>query len=130
MMTMQLPRGGALGAAAVALLLAFAAPASAQVNMTGTWALEVDVMGQVSNPSMTLVQDGNALTGTYSSATLGDAEVTGTVNGNDVSVTFEVEAGGQGGEVSYVGTVDENGVWSGQFSLAGLADGPFTGRKS
>lgn len=119
------------GAAAfvVALSLAFAAPASAQVDMTGTWEFDVDVQGQVTNPSMTLQQDGSAITGTYSSDTLGQADVTGTVDGNSVTVTFEVDFGGQGGTVSYSGTVNAAGQWSGAFSLAGLADGTFVGEK-
>ncbi|MGD2045184.1 MAG: hypothetical protein PVJ80_14935 [Gemmatimonadota bacterium] len=129
-MTIQAPRIGALVAAALTLFAVTAMPVRAQVDMTGTWNLEVDVMGQVSNPSMTLQQDGMALTGHYSSETLGETDVTGTVDGDTVTVTFEVEAGGQGGTVSYVGTVNSEGVWTGQFSLAGLADGTFTGTKA
>lgn len=129
-MTIQAPRSSAVATAALAFTLLLAGPLSAQVDMTGTWTLEVDVAGQVSSPSMTLQQDGGALTGTYASETLGAAEVMGTVNGNTVTVTFEVDFQGQGGEVSYIGDVDADGVWSGQFSLAGLADGTFAGRKS
>lgn len=128
-MSIQAPRIGALLVAAAALFVVSAIPVSAQVDMSGTWSLEVDVMGQVSNPSMTLEQDGTALTGHYSSAQLGESDVTGTVDGDTVTVTFDVDVGGQGGTVSYVGTVDAEGVWSGRFSLAGLADGTFTGTK-
>lgn len=130
-MTIQAPRTGALAAAVLAsFFLVLAAPASAQVDMTGEWSLEVDVQGQISNPSLTLEQDGTALTGTYSSAQLGEADVTGTVDGNTVVVTFEVSAGGLGGTVEYSGTVGDDGVWSGNFTLAGLADGTFTGTKN
>ena len=115
---------------AAVLTLALGAPASAQVDMTGTWNFDVDVQGSVTNPSMTLQQNGNAITGTYSSETLGEADVTGTVEGNSVTVTFEVDFGGQGGTVTYSGTVNADGMWSGVFSLAGLADGTFVGEKS
>lgn len=128
-MSIRIPRAGALAAAVVTLAL-WAAPVSAQVDMTGTWSLSVDIQGQVSNPSMTLEQDGTALTGHYSSEALGETDVEGTVDGNNVTVTFDVNVGGQGGTVTYTGTVDDEGVWSGQFSLAGLAEGPFTGTKS
>ena len=124
----QTPRAVALIAAVLTLVLA--APASAQVDMTGTWDFDVDVQGSVTNPSMTLQQNGNEITGTYSSDTLGQADVTGTVDGNRVVVTFEVDFGGQIGEVSYSGTVDSDGLWSGAFSLVGLAEGTFVGEKS
>lgn len=122
-------RAGTTALAALALSLLSLAPANAQVDMTGTWTLAVDVQGQVTNPMMELEQDGTSLTGTYDSPTLGIADVTGTVDGNEVTVNFEVNVGGQGGPVVYSGTVDEDGVWSGNFNLAGLATGTFTGTK-
>lgn len=127
-MQLKAPRAGALIAAVLAL--AFSSPASAQVDMTGTWDFDVDVQGSVTHPSMTLEQNGTAITGTYSSETLGQADVTGTVEGNRVTVTFEVDVGGQGGTVSYSGTINAAGLWSGDFSLAGLADGSFVGEKT
>jgi len=102
----------------------------AQVNMTGTWALEVDVDGAISNPELELEQSGTALTGHYTSAQLGEADVTGTVEGNTVTVTFEANLQGQALPGEYTGTVDANGVWSGTFDLAGLAGGTFTATKA
>jgi autotransporter translocation and assembly factor TamB len=127
---MQLNAHRAIALLTAMLVVALASPVSAQVDMTGTWVFDVDVQGQVTNPSMTLQQNGTQITGTYSSPTLGDADVTGTVEGNRVTVTFEVDFGGQGGTVSYSGTVNSAGLWSGDFSLAGLADGTFVGEKS
>jgi hypothetical protein len=115
---------------AAALLIAFAPSLSAQVNMTGQWALEVNVDGAISNPSLTLEQNGNALTGHYVSETLGEADVTGTISGQTVTVTFEANFGGQAAPVMYTGPVDAAGVWTGEFDLAGLAGGTFTGRKA
>jgi hypothetical protein len=122
-------RLGTAFAVAAALALVPASPLSAQVNMTGTWALEVDVQGQVSTPSITFQQNGNALTAHYVSATLGEADGTGTVEGNRVAVTFEMDLQGQTATVSYIGTVDADGVWAGDFDLSGLAGGSFSGRK-
>ena len=59
--------------AAAALLATQAQAAQAQVNMSGTWALEADVDGAISNPGLVLVQSGMSLTGRYTSAQLGDA---------------------------------------------------------
>jgi len=112
-------------------LVSFPQTAHAQaLNMTGTWALEVDVAGAVSNPSLVIQQTGTTLTGRYTSEQLGQADVTGTVEGNTVTVTFDGDLGGQVFTVTYTGTVDANGVWSGTFDLSGLADGTFKGTKS
>jgi hypothetical protein len=116
--------------AAAALLATQAQATQAQVNMTGTWALEVNVDGAISNPELVLEQSGMSLTGHYTSAQIGEADVVGTVDGNTVIVTFEANVGGQVAPVEYRGTVDASGVWSGDFDLAGLAGGPFTGTKA
>jgi hypothetical protein len=115
--------------AAAALALVPASPLSAQVNMTGTWMLEVDVQGQVTTPQMTLQQNGTGLTGHYTSPTLGETDVTGTVEGSQVSVVFDIDVQGQSATVSYIGTVGADGVWTGDFDLAGLAGGTFSGKK-
>jgi hypothetical protein len=124
-----LPLGGIMTVVAT-LLIAPAFPLSAQVNMTGTWALEVNVDGAISNPELVLQQNGLTLTGHYTSAQLGEADVTGTVEGNEVTVTFEASVAGQSAPVEYKGSVDADGVWSGTFDLAGLAGGTFRGTKS
>jgi hypothetical protein len=117
-------------AAVTAFFLVSAGALDAQVNMTGTWALEVDIQGSITNPSLTLTQEGMAITGSYSSAELGETDaVTGTVDGNTVNVVIEVDLQGQAGAATYNGTVNAEGVWSGTFDLAGLASGTFTGTK-
>lgn len=121
---------GTLVTAAAAIFFAPAAPLSAQVNMTGTWTLEVDVDGAISNPELVLEQSGMALTGHYTSAQLGEADVTGSVDGTTVTVTFEVNVQGQSLFGEYQGTVDSDGVWTGTLDLSGLAGGTFTATKS
>ncbi len=82
-------------------------------------------------PTLTLEQDGTALTGRYSSATLGDQNVTGSVDGSEVTVLFSADPGvGMEIEVVYVGTVDEDGVWSGTLDLGGFISADFTGTRS
>ena len=118
-----------LVAAALALLLVGAAPLSAQVNMTGTWALTVDVDGAISNPELVLVQSGVSITGRYISAQLGETDVMGTVEGTNVTLTFEVNVGGQSLAGEYAGTVNAEGVWTGTLDLSGFASGTFSATK-
>ena len=122
--------GGALIAAA-AIMFAGAEQASAQVSMTGSWTLEVTTDNGVTMPKLTLEQDGMTLTGHYSSETLGENDVTGTVEGNDVVVSFIAYIEGVGeASIIYVGTVDDEGVWSGTLDIAGgLLTGTFKAKK-
>ena len=123
--------GGAL-LAATALLFAGAQQASAQVMMTGDWTLEVSTDNGVTMPELTLEQDGMKLTGHYVSEALGANEVTGTVDGNKVTVSFMASLEGVGeASVLYIGTVDDEGVWSGTIDiLDGQLTGTFTAKKN
>lgn len=105
------------------LLLALSIPMFA-ADVTGTWNVEVKTDAGSGNPTFVLKQDGENITGTYSGQ-LGEAKVTGTVKGEDISFHFEV-----GGTVVYVGKVDAAGKkMSGEVDLAGQASGTFTGEK-
>jgi hypothetical protein len=115
-----------------ALLAIAAADASAQtVNVAGAWAMEVTTeAGGTTNPSMTLQQEGTRITGRYTSETLGDADVTGTVDGSRVTLNFTASLQGQDVPVSYAATVDADGVMTGTIDIAGgLASGTFSARR-
>lgn len=120
--------------AALAMLGLTAQGAQAQVNMTGSWTFEVESDNGVTNPSLALTQEGTSLTGHYSSETLGEADVTGTVNGNSVTVDFTAMLEGVGeAPLSYTGSVSAEGVWSGElivdFQGQVLPLGTFTATK-
>ena len=123
--------GGLLTVAAVSM--AGATQASAQtVNVAGAWTMSVTTeAGGTTTPSMTLVQAGTALTGHYTSETLGEADVTGTVEGSRVTISFTADLQGQAAPVTYVATVDASGVMTGTIDIAGgLATGTFTARRA
>lgn len=123
---------GTLMAVAIAITLGDAEQASAQTaSVAGSWTLTVTTDAGVFNPSLTLEQDGETLTGHYSSEALGESDVTGTVSGMVVTVSFTADAQGQPVGVVYRGTVDENGEWSGTIDIAdGLLTGTFTAKRS
>jgi hypothetical protein len=54
---------------------------AADANVTGTWAMTVDIQGTTGNPTFTLKQQGAEVTGTYKGQ-MGESPVTGTVAGN------------------------------------------------
>ena len=119
-------------AAAVAAAFAVGAPqVGAQVNVAGTWNMEVTTDQGTTNPTMTLQQQGEAVTGHYSSATLGEADGSGTLTGNRFRISFNVDMQGQAVPVVYEATIDANGVMTGTIDVAGgLASGTFTARKA
>lgn len=113
------------------LLLALAARAAGQaaVNLTGKWTFTVETSAGNGTPTVTLKQDGEKLTGHYSSAQLGEAELAGTVKGNDVKFTFGTDVQGVHLDVTYTGTIENKDAMKGQVTLGGLGEGTFTAKR-
>lgn len=116
-----------LAASAAAVLLATSAIA-ADANVTGEWDMTVESQAGVGTPHFSLKQDGNKVTGTYKGM-LGESPVSGTVKGNDISLSFDVNTQGMELHVSYSGTVD-GATMKGTVKLGDLGEGTFTGKKS
>jgi len=116
-----------LAASAAAMMLTTSAFA-ADANVAGEWDLSVETQAGTGTPHFSLKQDGNKLSGTYKGM-LGESPVTGTVNGNDISISFEVNAQGMDLAISYTGTVD-GATMKGTVKLGDLGEGTFTGKKA
>ena len=108
---------------AVAALLLGAQLASADVS--GKWAFSVDIMGQTGVAQVTLQQDEAELSGHYSGQ-LGETDFNGSATGEAIEFVLV----GAQGNVTYKGTVQEDGTIKGTVDLAGMAGGTFTARKS
>ena len=109
--------------------VAFAGQAS-KVDVTGKWVFTVQTDAGTGTPTVTLKQDGEKLTGHYSSETLGEADLTGTVKGTDVKFSFTANLQGQSVPVAYTATVDGKDSMKGTIDLAGgMATGTFTGKR-
>jgi len=100
---------------------------AADANVTGTWTMTVETQAGTGNPTFTLKQTGKDVTGNYK-GTLGEAPVTGTVNGNDVTLKYTINAQGMELAVTYTGTVEGDSM-KGKVSLGDLGEGTFTGKK-
>jgi hypothetical protein len=99
--------------------------AAAAIDVSGIWNVSVEFSGGSGNPVFTLKQDGEKLTGHYAGA-LGEAEVTGTIKGRDITFGFAIA--GQSEKVTYVGTV-EGDTMKGRLTLGSFGEGTFTGKK-
>jgi len=114
----------------LALVAALVMPATAQgVNVTGKWVFDVQTSGGSGQPTVTFKQEGEKLTGHYSSQTLGEADFTGTVKGTAIQFTFNAEAQGQQIDVAYTGSVDGNSMKGTVNMAGGQLTGSFTGKK-
>jgi len=103
--------------------------AQAPVNLTGKWLFTVQTSAGNGTPTVTLKQEGEKLTGHYSSAQLGEAELTGTVKGSDLKFTFGTDVQGAHLEVTYTGTIESKDSLKGTVNLGGLGDGTFTAKR-
>ena len=116
-------------ASALVLLALTALPARAQkVDVTGDWVFTVDTAAGSGSPAVTLKQDGEKLTGSYSGQ-LGNAPLTGTVKGTAIEFTFNGEIQGQSFEVEYKGTVNGTSMQGSLSGAGGQLSGTFTARK-
>ena len=113
------------------LLVVANAPAAAQdkaADVAGTWAITVETPGGTGNPSVTLKQDGEKLTGVYTSQVFGEQKVTGTIKGNAISFSFTGTVEGNTLTVTYSGTVEKN-TMKGKVVLGDLGEGTWTAKK-
>ena len=105
------------------------APAQAKVDVTGNWAFEVQTDAGTGTPQVTFKQEGEKLTGRYSSAALGEADLTGTVKGQAIEFSLTASIQGTSIDLIFTGTVENHDAIKGKVSIAGLGEGTFTGRR-
>ena len=124
-----------IGLILVAAVLSLPAPAAAgglaqdkPADVAGTWNITVDIGGNTGTPSVALKQDGEKLTGTYSSQVFGEQKVTGTIKGNAITFEFTASLEGNTVKVTYSGTVDK-ATMKGKVALGELGEGTFTAKK-
>lgn len=111
------------------VLALFAVGALLAADVSGAWDMEVEIGGNTGSPSFTLKQDGAKVTGKYSGA-FGEADVTGTLDGNKIELRFEVAPQGDKVTLSYKGTVKADGKsMEGKIEVPGFGEGTFKGSK-
>jgi len=96
-------------------------------DISGTWNVTVEIQGNTGTPTFILKQAGEKLTGTYSGM-LGDAPVTGTIQGDKVEWSFDAKSDQVSGKITYKGTLTGNTV-KGTVSFGDLGSGTFEGVK-
>ena len=111
------------------LAVTAAQTAPAKVDVTGIWAFEVQTDNGTGTPQLTFKQEGEKLTGHYSSQMLGEADLTGTVKGQAIQFVVAANVQGNAIELSFVGTIESKDSMKGKVSFAGMGEGTFTGKR-
>jgi hypothetical protein len=107
--------------------MAAKSPAEERIDVTGTWAFQVETSMGSGAPTFTFKQDGEKLAGQYKGM-LGEAEITGSIKEHAISFTFKINAQGAEMIVSYEGIADKDSM-KGKFHLGDAAEGTFTAKR-
>ena len=99
------------------------------IDVTGAWAFEVQTDAGGGTPQVTFKQEGEKLTGHYSSQMLGEADLTGTVKGQAIEFVVAASIQGNAIELSFAGTIESKDSMQGKVSFAGMGEGTFTGKR-
>jgi hypothetical protein len=100
--------------------------AADNASLTGKWNIHQSVMGNDSDSVCTFTQKDNDLTGSCT-ADQGSGKITGKVDGNNVSWSYETEYNGSPLTVKFTGTLGSAGKITGNVSVEQFGvDGDFT----
>jgi hypothetical protein len=114
-----------------AVTLAQTAPTAqtAKIDVTGIWNFTVNSEAGVGTPTVTLKQDGEKLTGHYSSMLVGEADLAGTLKGQAIEFTVKADLGGMVVEFKFIGTLENKDSMKGKLDTGGLGDATFSGKR-
>jgi hypothetical protein len=108
----------------VFLFCATAAPLAAH-ELDGTWSFNVTTAAGSGVATLTMMVEGNAIKGKYSGQ-VGEADLSGTVDGSNVEISFDSELVGT---VVYKGTLGEGAI-KGTCNYGQIGAGTFEAKKS
>jgi hypothetical protein len=107
------------------MLVAFAVSALAQdAKVEGAWTLTLETPQGTSNPTLTLKQAEQKLTGTYAGR-IGEIPIEGTIKGTAISFAVKINAQGQEIVLAFSGTVDQDSM-KGTVDFGGMGSANWT----
>jgi hypothetical protein len=102
---------------------------AATTDVSGVWIFTVESAAGTSNPTVTFKQEGEKLTGQYSSTLVGEANLTGTVKGRTIEFAVTATVQGVALQLTYSGTLDGTDTMRGKLTAGEFGDGTFTARR-
>ncbi len=109
------------------IVLACSSAFSASADVSGTWDLTVESQDGTANPSITLIQSGEQLSGTYRGR-MGQYRVEGTIRGSAIRFSVNMRFQDQPLVVTYSGTVDADSM-KGTVQFGEYGSGRWTGKR-
>jgi hypothetical protein len=100
-----------------------------QPNLTGTWRFNVTTDAGTGTPTVTLRQQGDSLSGLYSSQFFGEQQVKGSVKDREFNFVFTTTIEGNSLTVTYRGTMANADSLFGTIAIADVAGGTFTAKR-
>lgn len=114
--------------AVVALALLVAAPAFAQTSIAGDWDMTINSPQGANTSKVTFKQDGEKVDGLFKSPA-GELAFTGTLTGDALKFTFQIQFQGQPLDILMTGTV-AGAEMTGKANFGGMVDGDWTAKRS
>lgn len=117
--------------AAALLVAAFAATATAAIlhDLTGRWQLAVVTDNGTGYPILELKQEGDMVTGSYTSNAMGARTISGRVYGDTLSFTLSPSGAGEGMVLTYTARIVTPDSLNGYVDFAGQGGARFTGSR-
>ena len=113
---------------AVSLVALLAAPAAAQINLTGDWDMTIESPQGTNTVKVTLTQDGENVSGLFKSQ-FGELPVTGALTGVDLNIAFSLPIQGQSVDIVMTGKV-EGPTLAGKVQFGGFGEGDWTAKRA
>lgn len=112
-----------------AVLVAQESP-KAPPSVAGKWVITLVTENFTATSGLDLKQDGEKITGTYTSSRYGASPLEGTLKGRTIEFAFTLSAEGTNVAMSYKGEVAADGqTMKGKASLEGLGDATWTAER-
>jgi hypothetical protein len=103
--------------------------ADKKVDVTGKWTFTVATDAGSGTPTVTLKQQGDSVTGHYSSQVFGEVPFKGTIKNGKIVFSFASSVQGTNVNVTYSGTVESADAMKGTVDFGGLGGGSFTAKR-
>lgn len=118
-----------LAAVVVLAVLTTTAAAAVMHDVTGRWMLAVVTDNGTGYPVLELKQEGERVTGTYTSNAMGSRTISGTVRGDTLSFVLSASGAGEGMVLTYTAHIVTADSLNGAVDFAGQGGARFTGKR-
>ena len=104
-------------------------PSAPAPDITGKWAFTVNTDAGSGTPTVTFKQQGDSISGHYSSQVLGERDFKGTFKDGKIVFAFSADVEGQQFTMSFSGVMEGVDGMKGNVDLGGMATGSFSGKR-